>query len=412
MRFGLAVGLLGIGIVIISCSPSVDDSIEHSFQVSVEGGVRYAKSSSVPKFTEDLFRFERILEIKPDPQVSESILYKPRPPIVRDHEGRFHVSDAADMRIVVFNPEGNYLYQYGNMGDGPGEFRGLTLQRIHDGMVSIFDGRLFRTTEYSINGELLDVFSAPNPSPVLRGCERLPDGTIVTTVDDLRVDNTFQYKKSAIVLFSPSGDTLSTVETPYIETMFIMLEQGRRIGASALPFRAIPTTLYVPPNRILRTVGYNPVLQLFDLSGEITDLIEIDLEPTPIAPDERRQILDEYGREDEFHGVGPSPEFISSAKESMQFPEYKSFWVSVFVDSNGYFWLRYWESTYQMLVNGGPRFRVLSPDGEYLGDSRWPGSSGVIDNDLLLSWETNWDTGEFLPVIYRMVPIATGFTYP
>jgi hypothetical protein len=48
------------------------------------------------------------------------------------------------------------------------------------------------------------------------------------------------------------------------------------------------------------------------------------------------------------------------------------------------------------------RYRVLSPEGEYLGDTEWPIRGGIIMNGYLLGW-INFSTGqEPIALVFRI----------
>jgi len=47
----------------------------------------------------------------------------PVPSVTLDDEGRFYVYDAGNYRVAVFDPDGEFLFQFGSRGEGPGEFR-------------------------------------------------------------------------------------------------------------------------------------------------------------------------------------------------------------------------------------------------------------------------------------------------
>ena len=84
----------------------------------------------------------------------------------------------------------------------------MWLQSIRDGIVSIYDNRLFRTSLFSTSGDLVEVFSTPNPSPWVRGCEKLNGGIVISSVAETIVDDNYQSDKSSIFVFSSDGDTL------------------------------------------------------------------------------------------------------------------------------------------------------------------------------------------------------------
>jgi len=66
------------------------------------------------------------------------------PPTLALHDdGRLFVHDAGNYRVVVFSPDGEFLYQFGSRGQGPGEFN-----RDARGPIGFLDGRLFVSYDY------------------------------------------------------------------------------------------------------------------------------------------------------------------------------------------------------------------------------------------------------------------------
>jgi hypothetical protein len=55
-------------------------------------------------------------------------------------------------------------------------------------------------------------------------------------------------------------------------------------------------------------------------------------------------------------------------------------------------------------------FRVLSPSGEYLGDTT-PPSAGTVVRGHLLTIATDPETEESYPVVYRIRPAVEGLEY-
>jgi hypothetical protein len=54
-------------ILFISCS-SLDDSTPHAFRIYEERGVTITETTGGPKYVEELFQFEKIVELRFDPE--------------------------------------------------------------------------------------------------------------------------------------------------------------------------------------------------------------------------------------------------------------------------------------------------------------------------------------------------------
>lgn len=73
-----------------------------------------------------------------------------------DDEGNFYVTDSDNHRIQKYDPEGKYLLTIGREGQGPGEFRGLSLPRFDkDNHLYITDESNRRISFFDKDGQYL-----------------------------------------------------------------------------------------------------------------------------------------------------------------------------------------------------------------------------------------------------------------
>jgi hypothetical protein len=162
---------------------------------------------------------------------------------------------------------------------------------------------------------------------------------------------------------------------------------------------------------LLATTGVAPVISLYTTRGELYQRIQLDLPPEPVAEAERRRIIDSSAERTR----NASGQFANRAQErhdALKILEFKAFWEAVQVDQKGYYWLRIPEMMETMNELGGTLHRVLSPDGEYLGDTRWPARLCTPADGRLFSRETDEETGQNRLVVYRIRPAVQGFKYP
>jgi len=66
----------------------------------------------------------------------------------------------------------------------------------------------------------------------------------------------------------------------------------------------------------------------------------------------------------------------------------------------------------QMLEETGFVFRVISPEGEYLGDTKWPIPDGSLSRGHFLTVRYDEETGEEFFEVYRIESNSRGFIYP
>ena len=61
---------------------------------------------------------------------------------------------------------------------------------------------------------------------------------------------------------------------------------------------------------------------------------------------------------------------------------------------------------------GGPMMRIVSSDGQYLGNTRLPVMNGSISNGIVAGLLENAETGEQILTVFRIVSAHTGLSYP
>lgn len=217
-RLNHVIQFIAICTLLPACSSRTDET-RHSFRIFVENGVTIAETTGGPKYQGELFEYEPILTLKGNPEIEESILFRSGQFTV-DRDGYFFILDSGDKRIAVFDKEGSYVRSFGREGDGPGEFRSMRLQYLHEGIISIYDSRGRRTTRFQTNGELKDVVSPP---PIISSniselfC--IPEGLII--VSHTRAEEgTLTLSGMEIIHISTGGDSVANYKTSLIPRQY------------------------------------------------------------------------------------------------------------------------------------------------------------------------------------------------
>jgi len=194
--------------------------------------------------------------------------------------------------------------------------------------------------------------------------------------------------------------------------MYIYSAGGGRV-AESYPYLARPVVTYSPRHGLVRSVGSEPLIEVFDTQGVLRRRIVLDLPTEEIPRDDKLAVIEGIRARQGLEIWDYRDEEIEQSIENLQFPRHKSFWTTLFVDADGYFWLMIWEPPREEVTEWRAYYRLLSPEGEYLGETRWPGPTGTVAGDRLLTWDLNPGTGELnMPVVYRMQPLPAGFTFP
>ena len=95
-------------------------------------------------------------------------------------------------------------------------------------------------------------------------------------------------------------------------------------------------------------------------------------------------------------------------------PQAKAPWTEVEIDDSGFIWLLMPLPSLMAASDDTTRsFRIISPEGEYLGITTRPkgGAQSLAYGKILLQ-TTDPETSEHLLMVYRIHPAVEGLEYP
>jgi len=401
-------------LLLCSCSISSDRDSSHTFRTFTENGVTIAETTGGPKYEGEIFEYEPVLTLKGNPDDEESLLFRAGTFTV-DQDGYFHILDNGDHRIAVFNQEGSYVRSYGGEGDGPGEFRNMRLQYLHEGVIHIYDSRRRRTSRFTIDGEFLDVVSTPpTASSGIVELFYFPEGLVLVSPTTEEKDN-LVFSGLETLFISTDGDTTARIEIPPFLTNYRFELRSGGGGGSRIKYTGQPLVQYSPDNGLFITTGVTPEIQIYSLAGDLKELIRLNLEPEPVTTEERNAIIQNLDAIVQSYRDNNSffLETTEANRRALYITELKAFWEDMQVAVGGYIWLQVPEVYDAESTNRGRKYRVLSPAGEYLGDTRWPEwMPGRIVGDLLLTMQLDEETGERIPTVFKIIPVAEGLKFP
>ncbi len=372
----------------------------------MENGVTVAENSGGPRYSQELFNYDLLLTLKPDLENPDSYLHLPYS-FVLGADGNYYVSDRGNYRIAIFNSQGEYIDSFGTRGKGPGDFEDPRIQYIDNGILSVFDYRLKRTSLWHTDGSLENVYTPSQWSPLMTDYFVISDNQFLSVIliRDLK-DGIVKHSRIA-TSYSSTGESLwsmATIELPAFYRYSYSGGSGRR----GLDYRGMPVIKYVPGNGTVISTGIEPELRWFNESGELQKLVNLGLDAEPISRGERSAMIRRELDSREAR-IRPSAEVI---REASRIIEYKAFWEEVVIDDHGYTWLRVPEPIEEANANGGFKYRVVSPDGEYLGDSMWPWIRGTVRSGRLFTIQQDIETGELIPSVYSIRSNIAELIYP
>jgi len=376
--------------------------------------VSIAVTSGIPKYEGELFQYKEVVRLQQDESNEESILFRASQYLMGE-DGYFYVNDRGNTRIAVFGPDGKYVRSFGRDGDGPGEFRSPNLLWIRDNNVAVFDMRNRRTSLFNINGTFLRSFSYSKGGS-FSALHPLQDGCMVVIDTDLSsiAQSLESIRIPMATVINAAGDTLSQVKSPpYSMGRIIELEEYRMGLFNAPYFSARSNIQYHPGKGILVYSTAEPEFKWYGLDGILISVIRVDMPPPPVTYEDRQAI--EKMLDDDIQTASDDRGLAMAKlrKKHAIIPDVKSYWTSITVDDSGYYWL---SGNPDFSAEGMERYhqpsKVLSPDGEYLGDTTLPETVMYLSRGHVLTYSEEEETGESVFVVYRIISKIEGLEYP
>ncbi len=395
----------------LACVACADGAPGHTFEVVDEDGVSVAVSSAVPKHTEELFTYEKVLEIRADPDLADSFLFRPVSFTLGD-DGLYYVADTDNHRVAVFDGEGTFVHAIGSEGEGPGELQYPYTVLVQDGILTVFANK---TTRFTTGGAFIDNLAVPQP-PVYRSS----DGLFVSfgTPQGAREDG-YYYVGLRAEITTAARETIAVVESPQLR--YARLEGRTR---HELHFGGYPVALY-GTDEILVTSGAEPVVSWYDLGGRLRRQVRIELAPQPVGDEDRALVEDRYDRLIESARNAGSEELaqtLLNRKARVEYAEQKAYWRRPLADDGGWLWLRIPVpdiGIYRIdaaAVTQPQSFRITDPRGEYIGLTDWPpevrNMGSLITRGHLLAMIPDPVTEETIPTVYAIRSAIAGLDYP
>ncbi len=389
----------------------------HEFVTLAEEGVPTAVNRGGPRYTEPLFHFEEVMELREDPANEASLLYDPRG-FIQDESGNFFVIDAGNNRIALFDPSGAFVRGIGRAGQGPGEFQYIGEVQVVRGILQVLDHRSNQLSRFRTDGTLLEVISMGTIRTDL-GLRSLHSalvtgegGLVLTAQQDIR-DPDFQIARQRVVVLDAERRLLWETATPEFKLVVWAVFRGVRGLGAPLPFSPMGWIGVRPDQGILVSPGDAPVLTRYDLDGTPRLRIRMEQEPRPFTAADRSRVTEDYDRRIA-EASGVSAEQFRAWKEALIFPEYWPWWGSAGLDDAGFIWLGMEEhEADREAAGGGTLYQVLDPRGEYLGEVRAPPLRfSRFSRGRLLGQRRDPDTEAEHLVVFRIVPAVAGLTYP
>lgn len=394
--------------ILSACSSGTPDTNPHTFRTYEENGIEVAETEGGSRYIGNLFQYELICELYEDEEIPESFIYQSYDFCI-DETGNLYVADSGNCRIAIFGPDGAYQRSFGRRGDGPGEFQAVAIQALEGDTLSLWDYRSRRTTWYQTDGTLLDVL-IPYHRIQARGLRKDADGLLYYSYHFGERQGDLQYGSYGVLITTADGDTISDIR-PLNQLVFFSVQHAQGESGANPPFAGSSEVLLQRDGKILASTGLEPILQLFNREGDLVKEIRVGLNPEVISVSERHALQDSLRARANRSSSEFSRAVLRAFADNLHVPETRAFWSSVHQDDYGYYWLRYPNASIAYSEGPQVRYRILSPEGEYLGDTTTPTLITRVQFGKLLTYRTDTESGLSLPVVYRIQSTIQGFEY-
>ncbi|MGB7211820.1 MAG: hypothetical protein WBC97_04265 [Gemmatimonadales bacterium] len=413
VRFALAFIIGGVG-----CRASAPPSLRPSVSVRDSAGIHLVEDSAAIWAPRLAWSVDSVLVDVGSPDGTFRGFASPAT-MTRLSDGRIVVADAGLDQLIYFASDGHFLYTVGDRGRVPGQFQSLwgVFRGSADSVIA-YDIAASRATTFDPNGALVDTVTIPVP-PGTNGylpIDRAANGTLTLLRNTTPVPFpgrawSVAVDSGAVVRFSPKGLLIDSIgpfpiselvglPVPQAGGGTVMLPIERPLGRKAA-FVVQGDTMWVTTGAmpsIDKYVGGRQV-GIFQLPGSLT-----------VVP---ASLVDEYKRRRQRTGAGPVgivDSVFNASLDSIPVADYLPGTGRLLRDPRGDLWMQ--AAGFSDLAPGDAslRWRVLAPDGSWLGEVTLPPRFTVqeIGADYLLgSWLPD-SGGAFHVRLYRLTKPAGG----
>lgn len=400
-------------IILVSACGRSETVPGHTFEVVMEGGIPVGITSAVPKYDQPLFTYEEVTRLQQDESRPETLLFRAFR-YLRGDDGCYYIVDTGNDRIAVFDSAGEYLRSIGRQGEGPGEFRSMTLLDAHGGNVLVYDRSLRRLQVFDTGGRFLRSYTSPVYYSINALYPVADEQLLLLRRMNEEQPNEDQIQSHHALVTTADGDTLARISTPgYVNYRVVTIQNPPTMFAVNYPLSPSAGIDFHPERGLFSYHTGYPEMTWYDLEGNPVRKIRVTVDPEPVTGEERSAIMSRLNRLIEEADNERSKRMARATRDNTRIPEFKPYWMDVMVDGNGFIWLEKVGDRVLPFEERGPVVRmVLSPEGEYLGDTSFPINHGTLSRGHFLTSLTDNETGGDIFVIYKLVPAIEGFDYP
>lgn len=367
------------------------------------------KDTIDPQYSGDLFSYEQLLVLQQQSDNPESLISQVGDVVIGE-DGNYYIEDERERRIVVFDVNGEFIRSIGRVGDGPGEFRSLTILAIENNFILVFDYAHNRATRFHLDGTLADIVTAPSGSPRLEAIYPLGNEDLLLLYRTLETGpSQTMFTRCIATRISASMDTAWSIRTKPVATEYIVARGREENVLGHYYYQGSPAIVLVGENRLLVSSGVDQELTWYLSNGHSESRTSLALPTMTVTKEEENAIREPL---EAVLRRNPEARATRLVLENFQLPPVKGHWDQLLVDNSGFIWLRVPDLASRRRQKGGPIYRVLSPDGAYIGNTRLPVMNGYISNGIIAGIVQNAETGEQVLTVFCVVSGYATLSYP
>ena len=287
-----------------------------------------------------------------------------------DESGHLYLMDDRDGRIVVVSQEGEFVREFGGIGDGPGEFAGNTISAVgftvlRDGRAVVFDPGHNVFAVFAPDGEFERSVRMPGASmQVIRRLSAARDGqnVITSSMGSLGPGGSFDDPNPTsrpIVRLILSGD----------EVVRDTVVRAWRPPGDADAFSPGLSAYALPDGGLVYTDSSAYAIKVASRAGGLTRVLTRPFQPEPVTGRIRDEEIERQLEENEQQATSSDPfevalaEFRSERIRNMEFYHEVPVVRDLRTGWEGTIWVR---RRGEEPASDGP-IDLLTPDGRYLG---------------------------------------------
>jgi hypothetical protein len=367
----------------LSCSKKAEDATS----VEVIEGIEHVHNGEAPMFPDRTVVFEQELVIRSEDEEGNIMLYRPGWHRV-DGKGFIYICDLQDLKIKVFDQNGNMVRTIGQKGGGPGEFQNIgEIALLPDDRLLVLDWESNRISLFDTEGRFINSHKFRNWSY---------DFYITTNSFYARDENIFGPETQlSVKAYDLSGTELFSYGK-FVHYHSLQIDEGgRRFSISPKPFDVYSILAGDKKNaRLYHCLNDKYLIEVYDQTGKLFRKIDRPYKLIPVTGKDRVDYLDGI------KGISESDRAL--VDKNLKMPSVKNVTDSMVVDDLGNLWVETNEGK-EKQGKSLAGYDIFDEDGIYVVRVWLDISPGIFKNGKMYTRESDEETGYRVYKRYKVI---------